>query len=234
MSIAVDNNPFMQMVNFTTSQQPKRKGITAEQLKHTRFLLLNKWFPSFGFDPSEFERNELDKLASWIAAYGYSKECDPPQADRPRKCLLICGPCGRGKTMLAKFFQRRFSLPFFTADDVSKYANDENNADSYTRERIGQSKYDIIIDDLGAETLRTKYGNCSEFPQLLQRLYEKWNYNNKLIIATTNLSFTKEGIAAFNALYGERITDRLIEMFMTVRISGQTNRRRITNNSSPY
>ena len=136
--------------------------------------------------------------------------------------------------MLARLLRDKFELPYMTADDLSKFANDEDNASSYMRDRVLLAKYDIVIDDLGAETLRTKYGNCSEFPQLLQRLYESWNYNNKLIIATTNLSFTKEGLAAFNALYGERITDRLVEMFMTVRISGNTNMRRIGNNSSPY
>ncbi len=89
------------------------------------------------------------------------------------------------------------------------------------------AKYDIVVDDLGAETLRSHYGNDSEFPQLMQRLYEQWNYKNKLIFATTNLSFTAEGLREFTNLYGERITDRLVDMFMTVRLVGATNWRRV-------
>ncbi len=129
--------------------------------------------------------------------------------------------------MIAKLVSRRLLLPFFDSDDLSKMANEPDSIPAYSRERVYMAKYDIVVDDLGAETLRSHYGNDSEFPQLMQRLYEQWNYKNKLIFATTNLSFTTEGLREFTNLYGERITDRLVDMFMTVRLVGATNWRRV-------
>lgn len=207
-------------------QKAPRKNVPPELIDRARVLLLTNWFPSIGFDPSEFESAELDKLAAWVCAY-WNHKCFPDKYDKPSKCMLLCGPCGRGKTMIAKLISRRLLLPFFDADDLSKMVNDPDSVSAYSRERVYMAKYDFVLDDLGAETLRTHYGNDSEFPQLLQRLYEQWNYKNKLIFATTNLSFTPEGLREFTNRYGERITDRLVDMFTTVRLAGATNWRRV-------
>ena len=220
MQTVYGNNPF-QMAIVNSGQNRKSKMLKPQDLRIVRERLLNEWFPEWGFNPSEIERDELDKLAAWVAAY-WKGIADPEY--RPRKCLLLCGFPGRGKTMLAKMLAYKFELPIYTADDVDKYFSEPERYCEYSRKRI-EGKKDIVLDDIGAEMLRCRYGNHPEFPQVLTRIYESWNYSGKLIIGTTNLSFVPKGYEAFVNRYGERIAERLVEMFMTVRMVGKTNYR---------
>ena len=114
----------------------------------------------------------------------------------------------------------------YSSDDLDKIANDEENTNYYILRTIYGGENDLIIDDLGAETQRTRFGNAPEFPQMLQRLYDAWRFHGKLIIATTNLSLSENGIRDFTELYGERTAERIVEMFMPVYLTGETNFRR--------
>lgn len=213
-------NPFQEAASkICMNRKPKR--LTTEDLKTVRGRLLNEWFPEWGFNPSEIERDELDKLAAWIAAY-WKGITDPEY--RPRKCLLLCGPTGRGKTMLAKMLGARFGITFFTADEVDQLYAEPEKYLAYSAKVI-EGKKDIVLDDIGSEMLRSRYGNHPEFPSVLVRLYESWNYRGKLIIGTTNFSFGRGGYELFVERYGTRIAERLVEMFMTVGLSGHTNYR---------
>lgn len=205
-------------------EEPKRKPLTRDMLTFTAKVLEN-WFSEIGFDAKEIERNQLDILTAWVAEYGINA-AHPDKADRPAKCLMFCGQCGRGKTMLAKLLHKKFVLPFFTSDDLDKFANTEDEASYFDKKRIYGGDCDIVVDDIGAEPLRTRYGNAPEFPHLLQRLYDSWKYNGKLIIATTNLALNEFGLKDFAERYGERTADRLAEMFMPVYLTGETNFRR--------
>ena len=208
-------------------EEPKRKPITPGMLAFTK-PILERWFSEIGFNANEIQRYELDTLTAWIAEYGISS-AHPDQCDRPAKCLMLCGYCGRGKTMLARLLHQKFLLPFWNADELDKVAVDEENASYYTLKTIYGGESDIVIDDLGSETLRTRYGNAAEFPQMLQRLYDAWKFRGKLIIATSNIGLNKAGVEVFTKRYGERTAERLAEMFMPVYLTGETNYRRNGN-----
>ena len=114
----------------------------------------------------------------------------------------------------------------YSADELDKIAVDEENTNYCILRAIYGGENDLIIDDLGAELLRTRYGNAPEFPQMLQRIYDSWKFHGKLIIATTNMALSEKGISDFTKLYGERTAERLAEMFMPVYLTGETNYRR--------
>lgn len=207
-------------------REQKRKPIDSDMLTFAKNILLEKWFPEIGFDRSVVTEQNLDILAAWIAAYSINRN-NPDLVDRPRQCLMFCGKCGRGKTMLAKYLHKKLLLPFWTSDELDKLAVDEENVKYYTLRTIYGGESDLVIDDIGAETLRTRYGNAPEFPQMLLRLYDSWKYHGKLIIATTNYSLSKAGLEDFAQRYGERVADRIAEMFMGVNLAGNVNFRRL-------
>ena len=201
--------------------QPRRIP-TGDMIAQAREVLIRwckaGWYVTDDIDPIEF-----DNLAAWLAAYCISINA-PAIMDRPRQCLWLCGGCGRGKTHLARILRDRLSIPMRNADDISRDVTTDDMT-AYDRRLYTTAAQDLIIDDLGSETLRSNYGNASEFPQLLQRLYELWRYNGKLIIVTSNYGLVGNAITALNARYGERVTDRLVEMFLPVRLTGRNWRR---------
>ena len=191
-------------------------------IQFARSVLL-RWFNEYDYDADEIDLGEFDKLAAWVAAYCIH-DAKPEIVDRPRQCLWLCGGCGRGKTHLARILRDRLQIPMRIADDISRDVTTDDMT-AYDRRLYTTAAQDLIIDDLGSETLRSNYGNASEFPQLLQRLYELWRYNGKLLIVTSNYGLVGNSITALNARYGERVTDRLVEMFMPVKLTGRNWRR---------
>ena len=200
----------------------ERRIPTGDMIAQAREVLIRwckaGWYVTDDIDPIEF-----DKLAAWLAAYCISINA-PAIMDRPRQCLWLCGGCGRGKTHLARILRDRLQIPMRIADDISRDVTTDDMT-AYDRRLYTTAAQDLIIDDLGSETLRSSYGNASEFPQLLQRLYELWRYNGKLLIVTSNYGLVGNSIDALNARYGERVTDRLVEMFMPVKLTGKNWRR---------
>lgn len=189
----------------------------------TAVTVLERWCSEAGYDTSEIHYGELNTLASWIAAYCIHDNL-PAIVDRPRQCLWLCGGCGRGKTHLARILRDRLQIPMRIADDISRDVTTDDMT-TYDRRLYTTAAQDLIIDDLGAEELRSNYGNTTEMPQLLCRLYELWRYNGKLLIVTSNYGLSGDWLADLNARYGERVTDRLVEMFMPVRLTGRNWRR---------
>lgn len=200
----------------------ERRIPTGDMIAQAREVLIRwcreDWYVTDGIDPIE-----LDKLAAWLAAYCININA-PAIVDRPRQCLWLCGGCGRGKTHLARILRDRLSIPMRNADDISRDVTTDDMT-AYDRRLYTTAGQDLIIDDLGAEELRWSYGNTTEMPQLLCRLYELWRYNGKLLIVTSNYGLSGDWLADLNARYGERVTDRLVEMFVTVKLTGRNWRR---------
>ena len=111
------------------------------------------------------------------------------------------------------------------ADDISKALADDDGLSSYDGRLLLSASKDLIIDDLGAEELRSSYGNTTEMPQLLCRLYELWRYSGKLLIVTSNYTLNRAGLNELRKRYGERVADRLKEMFADVWLTGRNWRR---------
>ena len=198
------------------------KQPNADAIDYTRGVLF-KWFEEEVYFSSHIELEELDKLSAWLAAYCININA-PAIVDRPRQCLWLCGGCGRGKTHLARILRDRLQIPMRIADDISRGVTTDDMT-AYDRRLYTTAAQDLIIDDLGAEELRSSYGNAPEMPQLLCRLYELWRYNGKLLIVTSNYGLSGDWLADLNARYGERVTDRLVEMFLPVRLTGRNWRR---------
>ena len=200
----------------------ERKQPDGDMVTFTQ-VVLDRWCVAANYDARSIDADEFRRLATWIAAYCINLS-NPAIVDRPRQCLWICGGCGRGKTHLARILRDQLSIPMRIADDISRDVTTDDMT-AYDRRLYTTAAQDLIIDDLGSETLRSSYGNASEFPQLLQRLYELWRYNGKLLIVTSNYGLVGNSITALNARYGERVTDRLVEMFLPVKLTGRNWRR---------
>ena len=185
--------------------------------------VLLRWFNEYDYDADEIELEEFDKLAAWVAAYCIH-DVKPEIVDRPRQCLWICGQCGRGKTHLARILRDKLYIPMRNADDISRDVTTDDMT-AYDRRLYTTAAQDLIIDDLGAEELRSSYGNTTEMPQLLSRLYELWRYSGKLLIVTSNYTLNNAGLNELRKRYGERVADRLKEMFADVWLTGRNWRR---------
>ena len=196
-------------------------------IQFARSVLL-RWFNEYDYDADEIELGEFDKLAAWVAAYCIH-DAKPEIVDRPRQCLWICGQCGRGKTALVRILRDKLIapeiMPMRNADDISRALADDDGLSSYDGRLLLSASKDLIIDDLGAEELRTHYGNTTEMPQLLSRLYELWRYSGKLLIVTSNYTLNNAGLNELRKRYGERVADRLKEMFADVWLTGRNWRR---------
>lgn len=200
----------------------ERKEVDGDAVTFAR-VVLDRWCTAAGYDARSIDSDEFGKLAAWIAAYCINRN-NPAIVDRPRQCLWLCGGCGRGKTHLARILRDRLQIPMRNADDISRDVTTDDMT-AYDRRLYTTAAQDLIIDDLGAEELRSSYGNTTEMPQLLCRLYELWRYSGKLLIVTSNYGLSGDWLADLNARYGERVTDRLVEMFMPVKLTGKNWRR---------
>lgn len=135
--------------------------------------------------------------------------------DYRRKCLLMSGGCGTGKTTLAVFVAAELpGVEIFSADEIDfDYATLGNSEFCERYEKLTMAHGDtVIIDDFGSEQSRKRYGSAAFTLGLIERLYNQWCFSGSTCVLTTNLSFPQ-----VREMYGERAASRIREMFDFVR-----------------
>lgn len=132
---------------------------------------------------------------------------------------------GTGKTGSLKIIQsiakkynlRKLWFPFISTQEViSKYNQNSNNKDYIIKY---YSKGAFAFDDLGAEKQVNNYGREDIFIRILSLRYEEFIAKGIKTHITSNLSFEEA-----KKRYGDRIYDRLFEMFNLIQLNGETKR----------
>ncbi len=154
-----------------------------------------------------------------------------------KKGLMLVGKIGNGKTSLMKIYNcycEHANLPemkFKIVDvrDVTSYFQRNGNIDKYTfnysldvYKNEKQNIKHFCFDDIGTELNSVKYFGTDSDPisELFLDRYRIFISHRKLTHITTNL-----GIPAIIERYGERISDRMKEMFNVIHVSGDSRRK---------
>ena len=156
----------------------------------------------------------------------------------PKKGLFIKGEIGVGKTAMITIFrnilrqiQRGFnvvSCRYIVRDFMKSGAEIIDRYGRYSFAKSDRDTFDIekpiiyCFDELGIEDTNSKlYGNQSNImAEILIDRYEKLISNGMITHVTTNLTPD-----ACEALYGNRLRDRMREMFNVITITGKSNRK---------
>lgn len=205
-----------------TRHTPKERDAEAELklIPQYRKLLEGK----YQFNTSEIPPEDLQKVLMFFAQYHLYKYENAP---KPEKGLLITGPAGRGKTMMAKLLALRFEIEMFPMDEIDREYS-MNPERCWNEHPVVFRNYEtLILDDVGAEAGSKHYGNAPVLSSLLLGLYDRWCNYGKLTIVTTNLTMATGGrVPGVLDVLGERIYSRFNEMFEFVRFNGARDYRR--------
>ena len=213
-----------------------------------------KFFNGKDFDEN-CNNGEGRKLARTLCAYflekdGFYKSPLINNKSNPnlKKGLMIIGSYGTGKTCILKTFYQifananhhpikvidkngtdqflgRYKLGFgyFTANDVVKkfesiFEHSEKEA-FWNRYKVG-FKY---FDDIMTENTASNYGKIEIFKDILELRYT----SGARTLISLNYSGTSvdETLEALSNKYGERVYDRLFEMFNIIELKGESLRR---------
>jgi len=202
-----------------------------------------------GFCPSfEIDNDYFDIYKNMLMYF----MADPEFPGDLNRGLLLKGPVGSGKTLSFLIFHK-----FLQVTGISRYSSSnipEPGDCSFTIIRckdikglyedsepgkggdnaIKDFKFNRSIkcfDDLGEEL---QYGNsihfgreCNVMEEILTARYELFLRYGTITHCTTNYSFDLEGKRHFNKLYGERVEDRMKEMFNEITFKGESKRARL-------
>lgn len=212
-----------------------------------------KFFNGKHFDEN-CNDGEGRKLARTLCAYflqkeGFYKSPIINNISNPnlKKGLMIIGSYGTGKTCILKTFYQifanannhpisvidrnstiqflgRYKLGFgyFTANDVVKKF--ESILD-HTEKEIFWNRYSTGIkyfDDIMTENTASNYGKIEIFKDILEMRYSN---NAKTLVSLNYTGTVSETLEAISDKYGERVYDRLFEMFNIIELKGESLRK---------
>ncbi|MDO4557650.1 MAG: hypothetical protein Q4C47_01630 [Planctomycetia bacterium] len=144
-----------------------------------------------------------------------------PEAYSPPKSLLLCGPCGTGKTLMVDLLRPHIGTGGFPASKI-RIVEVASAFAEYGMRGLGRVHENVpaIIDDLGAEGDVSYYGNSGMIPAIIEVRYNFFTEFRTPTVITTNLRN-----AEISERYGERISSRLAEMVTPVFCGGNDRRR---------
>jgi len=170
----------------------------------------------------DFKKTEIyDILAEYFArsdkftARGYDLN----------KGLLIVGDVGTGKTAAFEVFREllRCSDRFFNMVSCRQIIRDYTTEGAKVLNKYGRDSITTVyFDDLGLEEVNVKmYGNnANVMSEIMLDRYENFKRKGVKTYATSNL-----GAKEFSEIYGERMRDRMREMFNFIPVKGESFRK---------
>lgn len=130
--------------------------------------------------------------------------------------LLLSGAAGCGKTRLMTAVMKSFrqgSENFFYCKEPNDMRYLRNECDSVLASNV-------FIDDLGSEEILKEFGNTVD---IMGDFIQRYHYKGKgRLMVTTNLNSSQ-----INERYGGRVLDRLLEMCVVYKMSGNSKRERV-------
>lgn len=165
---------------------------------------------NMAFEADALTKKRVAMAAKWLCGMQY------------KPGLMLYGRVGSGKSTLARAIvrligflydryeigmDRRCSVTCCSALDLSRVASEDI-------QKIQQYKFTklLFLDDMGMEPATVKnWGN--EFSPVVELLYYRYDFQ-KFTIITSNLKGEE-----FRERYGDRIGDRMLEMFDTIEFS---------------
>ena len=229
------------IANFKMQSQNGNLAQKKEKILPSKVQLWNSFINNFErIYGKKFEQNE-DTILNIKSLFFYFLE-DPkffgcenliqnlnePSFD---KGLLIIGGYGIGKTAYLKTFESVFlDLPClrFKGYSSKQLVNEyEKCSTPLDKDYFFQDKDRIrlFIDDIGSEDKASNYGMYDVIENIISNRYEK----RQVTFATTNFASpshdVEETLEALGLRYGNRIYDRLFEMFNILVFDGKSFRR---------
>ena len=184
----------------------------SERIK-ARFMKECPWFWMEGIEDCDtvfrFIAREVLTNESWSR---FSTGESESFTDYRRKNLMLSGMCGCGKTTMALFIAAKVeNADFFTAEEIDFSFSTMPIAefrDEFSP-LIAKSHPDLLVlDDIGGEHNRRRYGDDSFTSGIFERCYSQWTTAGSTCVITTNLTPD-----AIRRQYGERAMSRVYEMF---------------------
>lgn len=231
---------------------PELKAINTESL-YDLFKSAFELFQKKPFDETAND-NEARRLVRTLCAYFLQKKSffrSPLLNDKSipdlNKGLMIVGGYGTGKTSILNTFHQMFktaaSMPiqvldidgtqqllgrykmgfgYFTANDLVKTF--EAISDPLEKEMFWSrfSKGTKYFDDIMTESTASNFGKVEIFKDLFEMRYTN---GAKTIISLNYAGSLDETLDAVSEKYGERVYDRLFEMFNILELQGESLRK---------
>ena len=141
------------------------------------------------------------------------------------KGILVVGDIGTGKTVAFDVFKEilRGTTRYFQITSSRQLIRDYTIDGAKVLNKWGrESMTPVYFDDLGLEEVNVKmYGNTANvMSEILLDRYDNFKRSGVITHASSNL-----GAKEFQKIYGERVRDRMREMFNFITIKGESLRK---------
>jgi hypothetical protein len=136
-----------------------------------------------------------------------------------RKGIMIAGTVGVGKTLAMRIISSALNGEYLTVPELGTIFSTKG-AEGFWAEVSRAGRWDLFLDDLGAEKEVKNYSNTLPIEELIYKRYDLWQTKGIRTHMTTNLSGKQ-----IAERYGARIADRLKEMMTFVVCSGESMRK---------
>lgn len=169
-----------------------------------------------------FEMLEVYKI---LTEYFSKNEAFTDRGYSLDKGILLVGDVGTGKTVAFQVMREllRGSKRFFMVTSSRQLIRDYTIDGAKVLNKWGrESSTPVYFDDLGLEEVNAKmYGNSANvMSEILLDRYDNFKRHGTQTHASSNL-----GAKEFEQIYGERMRDRMREMFNFIPITGQSMRK---------
>ena len=154
-------------------------------------------------------------LNSWSAGRPCYQETEYAQALRG---VLIAGSVGIGKTMIVRCMAATLNAQYLTVPALGTQFSQYGAEGFWDSVRLAE-RWDLFLDDLGAEKAVKSYSNALPIEELIYQRYDLWQRYGIRTHITTNLIGDQ-----VEEKYGLRIRDRIKEMMTPVVGTGQSMR----------